>query len=90
MTLEADSRVTSDRAQPWKEWLDKEKEEKEKDPEKASQKPWLTWQPTPEDPSIKPWLTWNPNIDNGDVDPNKKIIKTHVMGGCPSSAKQQG
>lgn len=66
--------------------LEKENQEKNQHEqgEEAKEKPWLTWQPTPEDPSLKPWLTWNTNIDNGDVDPNKKIIKTQVMGTCSS------
>ncbi|KAJ4307561.1 hypothetical protein N0V84_012644 [Fusarium piperis] len=73
-----------DRVQPWKKWIEKEMSEKPKERSGNSHetKPWLTWQPTPDDPSLKPWLTWNPNIDNGDIDQNKKIIKTQVLGGC--------
>jgi len=72
-----------DRAQPWKQYFEKELAEKETASEEIVQKkPWLNWKPEPEDPSYKPFLSWNPNIDNGEVNPMKRVWKTQIMGGC--------
>lgn len=74
-------------SQPWKLWLEKEKEDAEgsgsEDMKCVPQNPWLSWKPTPQDPSVKPWLSWNAFMDNGDVDgdENKRVI-THVMSAC--------